>query len=107
MPSLGGVTAWISVGDMRLPEYGVEIEDDLVKCYVEVPSAAALVSPWSPAASASSPKNTTPSLGTPHPQPIGPISAPLTHYTISWKIQDLTYTMAVNVCEGLLFGCRL
>lgn len=101
MPSLGGITAWISIGETRLNEYGVDVEDDLIKCYVEVPPAAvpAPPVPGSPTTSVSPPP-----LSRSHSaQPQSPAALPL-EYTINWKIQDLTYTMvAVVRVHSLLY----
>lgn len=95
MPSLGGITAWLSIGETPLSEYGIEIEDDHVKCYVEVPYTLPpptnSMPPGSPSGSLSSPPPTS--------APQSPVTAPL-EYTINWKIQDLTYTM-VAVVSGL------
>lgn len=90
MPSLGGITAWILIGETRLSEYGVDIEDDVIKCYVEVPHVipSTNAAPGSPTTSVSPPPHGVP--------PQSPVGLPL-EYTINWKIQDLTYTMVAVV----------
>ncbi|KAF8311970.1 hypothetical protein DL93DRAFT_1352699 [Clavulina sp. PMI_390] len=100
MPSLGGITAWISIGDVVLAEYGTEVDDDQVKCYVEVPQGFPPSMPPtagvtdSPSGSMSSPQHA--------PLPLSPALVPL-EYAINWKIQDLTYTMvAVAKIDGAL-----
>lgn len=100
MPTLGGITAWISVGDMRLPEYGVQVEDDNVKCFLEVPHVPPQSSqrPLSPNASASPiPHPDATPLASPHGHNPALATPTTMEYTINWKIQDLTYTMAVLV----------
>lgn len=92
MPTLGGITAWISIGEIHLAEYGIAVEDDRVKCYVEVPQVLPLapssLHQGSPSGSISSPPRTN--------TPLSPTTSPL-EYAINWRIQDLTYTMVAIV----------
>lgn len=96
MPTLGGITAWISIEDSPLPEYGINIEDDRVKCYVEVPqslpAAFYTMNPGSQPASLHSP----PPGGSTH----SPAASSPLQYAINWKIQDLTYTMVAVVRQS-------
>lgn len=92
MPTLGGITAWISIGDRALPEYGTEIVDDQVKCYVEVPPSLPVIFP------VTTPGSQTVSL--PSPAPGNSSRSPTIStldYVINWRIQDLTYTMVAVV----------
>jgi hypothetical protein len=97
MPTLGGITAWISIGDRPLTEYGINVEDDHVKCYVEVPQLLppvfSTMSPGSQTASLPSPAFGNPAHS--------PTTSPPHEYAINWKIQDLTYTMVAMVRQHL------
>ena len=89
MPSLGGISAWISAGERTLDEIAVEISEDgdSVSCYIEAPSVVPL--------HASHPSNM-------HNAPPG---APITNampgfdpsiYAINWKVTDLTYSLLIK-----------
>lgn len=102
MPTLGGITAWISVGDKPLHEYGIEIVDDRVKCYVEVPQLQPVAFPTMTSGSHTTSLPSVP-LGSP---PHRPTASPSLEYAINWRIQDLTYTMVAVVRQYSLVVCR-
>ncbi|KAF9509785.1 hypothetical protein BS47DRAFT_126996 [Hydnum rufescens UP504] len=91
MPSLGGITAWISVGEQKLDEIGVDIRDDLATCYVQVPGIPQVP----PAPEPTSPSTNPPTSAHPITPPL-PASTNL-EYAVNWKISDLTYSLAVKV----------
>lgn len=96
MPSLGGISAWISIGNTPLTEYGVEVDDDRVKCYVEVPPTP--VVPLSLSSSGHSHPGTSSAGASGNGNGAhSPNHAASLQYAINWKIQDLTYTMVAVV----------
>ena len=103
MPSLGGVSAWISIGEQRLDEVGVDIQDDLATCYVQVPG-----NPTSPPAlEATNLSGNVPPTSPPiSPSAQSTASANL-EYAVNWKISDLTYSLAVKVCSRAPFPFSL
>ncbi len=96
MPSLGGISAWIQIGDTRLDELGVEVTDDKATCFVEVPTPPETLRQL---ASASTSQNIHQS---PPQTPSDAIVAPPLEYSINWKILDMTYTLAVKVSRKTL-----
>lgn len=91
---LGGITAWISIGDRKLDEVAVEVLDDHVTCYVEAPTPPHGHSSHHGSDTALQLERVATSRTLPT---IGAASGDPTEYTINWRISDLTYSLVVKV----------
>lgn len=98
---LGGITAWLSIGDRKLDEVAVSIDDDVATCYIEAPTPPHVHQSnfghhGSDSALQLERVATSRTLPTIHGangnggDPMG--------YAINWKISDLTYSHVVKVC---------